>query len=115
MIIIYTIGGVAIIGLAYGIYKMKASDEEAARKRAEDSKELNSNLQIKWDFQVKQKALDVKNVCESNMALNKPLVLTTFQASTQMKDITKELSKVAELKGKIDSITEDLVKKGGVQ
>ena len=114
MIIIYTIGGVAIIGLAYGIYKMKAS-EEAARKRAEDSKELNSNLQIKWDFQVKQKALDVKNVCESNMALNKPLVSTTFQASTQMKDITKELSKVAELKGKIDSITEDLVKKGGVQ
>ena len=108
------IGG-AIIGLVYGIYKMKAAaDEEAARKRAENSEEARQQ-RIKWANEVKQKALNVNSTCERNKASNKPLVSTTYQASSEMKDITKELTKVAELKGKVDSIAEDMVKKGGVQ
>lgn len=108
------IGG-TIIGLVYGIYKVKvAADEEAARKRAENSEEARQQ-RIKWANDVKQRALIVNRTCERNKASNESLVLTTYQASSEMKNITEELTKVAELKGKVDSIAEDLVKKGGIQ
>lgn len=60
-----TIAG-AVIGLIYGIYKMKvASDEEARRKAAADSEEAK-NQRMKWAGEVKQKALSVASTCDKN-------------------------------------------------
>lgn len=96
VLIFCTIGG-AIIGLVYGLYKMKAAaDEETARKNAEYLEEVRKQ-RIKWANEVKQKALNVNNTCEKNKASDKPLVSTTYQASSKMEDIINELTKVAEL------------------
>lgn len=105
----------AIIGLIYGLYKMKvAADEEAARKSAENS-EAARQQRVKWAGEIKQKALTVSGTCDKNKSADKPLVSTTYQAGSQMKDIVHELTKVAELQGKVDSIADDLTKKGGDQ
>lgn len=105
----------AIIGLIYGLYKMKiASDEEAARKSAEDS-EAARQQRVKWAEEIKQKALTVSGTCDKNKSADKPLVSTTYQASSKMKDILFELTKVAELQGKVDSIADDLTERGGDQ
>lgn len=109
-----TIAG-AVIGLIYGIYKMKvAADEETARRNAKNSEEARKQ-RVKWADEVKQKALNVNNICERNKASDKPLVSTTYQSSSQMKGIMNELTKVAELQGKVDSIADELKKKGGVR
>lgn len=109
-----TIAG-AVIGLIYGVYKMKAAaDEEAARKKAENSEEARKQ-RVKWADEVKQKALNVNNTCERNKSSDKPLVSTTYESSSRMKDIINELTKAAELQGKVDSIADEMTKKGGVQ
>ena len=109
-----TIAG-AVIGLIYGVYKKKAaSDEENARKNAEKSEEARKQ-RVKWADEVKQKALNVNNTCESNKAVDKPLVSTIYQSGSQMKEIMNELTKAAELQGKVDSIADELSKKGGAQ
>jgi len=114
VLIFCAIGG-AIIGLIYGIYKMKAAaDEEAARRNAENS-EAARQQRVKWAGEVKQKALNISSTCDKNKSVDKPLVSTTYQASSQMKDIVSELTKVAELQGKVDSIADSLAKKDGVQ
>ena len=85
----------AIIGLIYGIYKMKvAADEEAAKKNAENA-EADRKQRIIWAVEVKQKAADISSICERNKSYDKPLVSTTYQASTQMKNIMDELAKMA--------------------
>ena len=91
-----------------------AADEETARKNAENSEKARKQ-RIKWADEVKQKALNVNNICERNKTSDKPLVSTTYQASSEMKDIMNELTNVAELQGKVDSIADELSKKGGVQ
>ena len=109
-----TIAG-AVIGLIYGIYKMKAAaDEEAARRNAENSEEARKQ-RVKWADEVKQKALNVNNTCERNKSSDKPLVSTSYESSSQMRDIMNELTKAAELQGKVDSIADEMTKKGGVQ
>jgi len=114
VLIFCTIGG-AIIGLVYGLYKMKAAaDEETARKNAEYSEKARKQ-RVKWADEVKQKALNVNNICEKNKVSDKPLVSTTYQASSEMEDIMNELTKVAELQGKVDSIADELAKKDGDQ
>lgn len=114
-VLIFCVIGGAIIGLIYGIYKMKtAADEESARRNAENSEEARKE-RVKWADEVKQKALDINNTCEKNKALNSNLVSTTYQASSQMKDIVNELTKTAELQGKVNSIVDELARKGGSQ
>lgn len=105
----------AIIGLIYGICKMKvAADKEMARKNTENSDEARRQ-RVKWADEIKQKALDVNNICERNKAFDKPLVTTIYKSSSQMTDILNELTKVAELQGKVDSIANELKQNGGVQ
>ena len=112
VLIFCTIAG-AVIGLVYGLCKMKvASDEEAARKSAENS-EAARQQRVKWAEEIKQKALTVSRTCDKNKSSDMPLVSTTYQASSQMEGIVSELTKVAELQGKVDSIADDLTKKGG--
>lgn len=109
-----TIGG-AIIGLVYGIYKIKAAiDEETARRNAENSEEARKQ-RVKWADEVKQKTLDLNNTCARNKSSDNPLVSTTYQSSSQMKNIMNELIKIVELQGKVDSIADELSKKGGAQ
>lgn len=105
----------AVIGLVYGLIKMKAAaDEEAARRNAENSEEARKQ-RVKWASEAKKKALNVSNTCDRNKKSAKPMVSTTYQASSKMKEILNELTKVAELQGKVDSIAGELKKKGGVQ
>lgn len=114
MVIFCTIGG-AIIGLIFGIFKMKTiADEEAARKNAEASEEARKQ-RVKWADEIKQKALNINNTCEKNKSSDKTLVSTTYQASSQMKDIVNELTRTAELQGKVNSIADELTKKEGVK
>lgn len=112
LLLICVIGG-AVIGLCYGFYRAKeASDAEAARIAAENSEEARKQ-RVKWASEVKQKTLNVSNTCSGNKTSDKPLVSTTYKATTQMTEILNELTKVAEKQGKIDSLAEELSKKGG--
>ena len=62
VLLFWTIAG-AVIGLIYGIYKMKAAaDEETARRNAENSEEARKQ-KVKWADEAKQKALNVNNIC----------------------------------------------------
>lgn len=102
----------AVIGFIYGICKVKAaSDAEAARREAENS-EAARKQRSQWASEVKQKALNVSNTCESNNKNVSPLVRGTYEAEKQMGLILSELASAAELKGKIDAMADD-VKKGG--
>lgn len=112
LLLICVIGG-AIIGLFYGIYKAKEeSDAETARKNAEASEEARKQ-RVRWAGEVKQKALNVNNTCSGNKSSNKPLVSTTYKSAAQMTEIMNELTRVAEKQGKVDSLAEELFKKGG--
>lgn len=112
VLIFCTIGG-AVLGFVYGLIKMKAAkDADKAKLEAENS-EAARNQRQKWASEVKQKALSVSNTCDSNAKNVGNLVQTSYKSESQMKEILNELASVSELKGKIDSMAED-VKKGGV-
>lgn len=106
-----TIAG-AVIGLIYGIYKMKVASDEEARRRDAANSEKAKKQRIKWAGEVKQKALSVANTCEKNAKEYKPLLTPTYKADSQMDEIMKELANAAELKGKVDAMAND-TKKGG--
>lgn len=107
-----TIAG-AIIGLIYGIYKMKVANNEEARRRAAADSEEAKNQRIKWAGEVKQKALSVANSCEKNAKDYKDLISMNYKADAQMETIMKELANAAELKGKVDAMANDTKTKGG--
>lgn len=112
LLLICVIGG-AVVGFFYGIYKAKEeSDAEAAKRNAEKSEEARKQRE-KWAGEVKQKALNVNNTCSENKIANKPLIFTIYKANSQMAEIINELTKVAEIQGKVDSLAEELSKKGG--
>lgn len=107
-----TIAG-AVIGLIYGICKMKAESDEEARRRAAADSEAAKNQRIKWAGEVKQKALSVANICEKNAKGYKDLISPNYKANSQMDVIMKELANAAELKGKVDAMANDTKTKGG--
>lgn len=107
-----TIAG-AVIGLIYGIYKMKVASNEAARLRDAANSEEAKNQRIKWAGEVKQKALSVANSCEKNAKDYKALISPNYKADSQMDTIMKELANAAELKGKVDAMANDTKTKGG--
>lgn len=107
-----TIAG-AVIGLIYGIYKMKVASDEEARRRAAANSEEAKKQRIKWAGEVKQKALTVANTCEKNAKEYKALISPNYKADSQMDAIMKELANAAELKGKVDAMANDTKTKGG--
>ncbi|MGN0150368.1 MAG: hypothetical protein ACI4C7_09000 [Clostridia bacterium] len=108
-----TIGG-AVIGLIVGICKMKiAADEKTAKRNAANSEEARRQRE-RWAGEVKQKALNINNSCTSNNNTSKTIVSTSFKASLQMKEIMDELTKAAEIQGKVDSISNELAA-GGIK
>ena len=68
----------------------------------------------RWAGEVKQKALNINNSCTSNNNTSKTIVSTSFKASLQMKEIMDELTKAAEIQGKVDSISNELAA-GGIK
>ena len=112
LLLICAIGG-AVVGFFYGIYKAKEErDAETARRNAAISEEARKQ-RVKWAEEIKQKALNLNNTCSRNKTTDKPLVFTTYKANAQMTEIMNELTKVAEKQGKVDSLAEELSKKGG--
>lgn len=103
----------AIIGLVYGIYKMKVKADEEARRRVAVNSEEARKQRVNWASEIKEKSLNVANICAKNKRINKNLISTTYQASNQMTEIINELTRVTEKQGKVDSLAEELSKKGG--
>lgn len=102
----------AIVGLVYGLYKMKEeADQNNMILNAEQEAAARKQRQT-WASEMKQKVLNVSNTCTQNKASDKPLVSATYKAGAQMSDIMNELTKVAEKQGKVDSLAEELSKKG---
>ena len=104
----------AVIGLVYGIYKMKVESDEEARCRATANSEEEKQQRIKWAGEVKQKALSVASTCDKNAKEYKALISSTYKADVQMDAIINELANAAELKGKVDAMANDTKMKGGV-
>ena len=107
-----TIAG-AVIGLIYGIYKMKVASDEAARLRDAANSEEAKKQRMKWAGEVKQKALSVANTCDKNAKAYKPLITPEYKANAQMDSIINELANASELKGKVDAMANDTKTKGG--
>ncbi len=107
-----TIAG-AVIGMVFGFYLMKAEKAEAERLRKEAIAEEQKNQRIKWAGEVKQRALYVANTCEKNLKDYRELISPTYKANDQIDAIINELANVAELKGKVDVIANDIKTKGG--
>lgn len=108
-----TIAG-AVIGLIYGIYKMKVASDEAARRRDAANSEEAKNQRIKWASEIKQKASSVEITCDKNAKEYKNLISPVYKSDIQMDMIINELANAAELKGKVDAIVYDINTKGGV-
>lgn len=108
-----TIAG-AVIGLTYGICKMKMASDEVARIREAAKLEEVKKQHVKFAGEVKQKALSVAITCEKNYKDYKTLISPIYNSDIQMDMIIKELANAAELKGKVDAMANDTKMKGGV-
>lgn len=105
----------AIIGLVYGIYKMKeVADEEAARKYEENS-EIARRQREHRAGDVKKIAMSAERICNKNESNFKPIVSTTYESSNQMQGILNELVNVAEMQGKVKVISKKMSEKGDAQ
>ncbi len=113
LLFICVIGG-AVIGMVYGIYKVKEENNaEKARRDAENSEEAQKQ-RMQWASEVKKKALNISNTCEANGSRNiPPLVSRSYKADTQMELILSEFANATELMGKIDAMAEEVQKGGG--
>lgn len=103
----------AVIGIAYGFFQT-IQDRNAAQKAAEQNQSAAAKRQrINWASEVKQKSLNVYTTCVKNKEAERALVSTAYKANIQMLEIMNELVKVSEKQGKVDSLAEELSKRGG--
>lgn len=103
----------ALIGGAYGTVRT-LQDNDAVRKAAElEQNAFAKKQQATWASDIKQKALNLSSTCSKNKSDDKPLVTATYEANVQMAEIMNELVKVTEKQGKVDSVAEELSRKGG--
>jgi len=110
-LISFAIGVVIGIISAFSARNNRLFEEE--RKRNEQESTEARNQRIKWASEVKQKSLDVANVCEKNYKDIKIMIAPQYKADAQMKSISTELANIFELQGKIDAMAEDIKAKGG--
>lgn len=103
----------AVIGLIYGIYKMKMDFDQEVSRRAAEELQKERLQRINWGKEVEANSLSTSNICEKNSKEIRPLITATYMAHSQANAIINELSKVAELKGKVDAMAEDTKTKGG--
>lgn len=112
VVVFCTIAG-AVIGLIYGIYKVKVAHDEAARLRDLANSDAAKKQRTQWAAEVKQKAISVATTCSKNADGYKPLITPSYKADAQMDEIINELANAAELKGKVDAMANDTKMKGG--
>lgn len=112
LLLMCTIGG-AVVGMVYGICKAKEARNAEKNRRDAENLEAARKQRIQWASEVKQKALSVNTICESNSKNVPPLVSNEYKADTQMELILSELANATELMGKIDAMAKD-VQKGGI-
>lgn len=111
-IFIFCLIGGAVIGLVYGLYKMKMEmDAEAARKAAENSEEARRQ-RAQWAEEIKEEANAIYKTCQINQDADKPLRSTTHKSSELMKEIVEELSRTAELQGRVNAIADEVLLRG---
>lgn len=103
----------AVIGLFYGIYKAKEEKNAQMAKINAANSEQARKQRIQWAGEIKQEALKANNKCYDIKKQTQPIVITTYKASEKMMEIMNELSKIAEMQGKVDLLGEELSKKGG--
>lgn len=106
------------IGLMVGLFSAfsdrnyrLAADE---RRRKENESEEAKRQRIKWASEVKQKSLEVANVCDKNYKSMKPMITAKYRADGQMTTISDELANISELSGKINAMAQDVKMKGGI-
>lgn len=103
----------SICGAVIGYFKARQErKKEEAIRVAANSKEAHKQ-RLKWANEIKQKSLNLQKKCTRNRESVEHVVSTIYKSSDQMSNIMRELSKVAELQGKIDSISQELSKKDG--
>lgn len=106
------------IGLMVGLFSAfndrnyRLSAEE--RRRKENESEEAKRQRIKWASEVKQKSLEVTNICDKNYKNLKPLITAQYRADGQMSTISDELANISELNGKIKAMAQDVKMKGGM-
>lgn len=103
----------AIIGLVYGLYKMKEEADEINAKKYAEEAEADRQRRKKWASEICQKALKTEQSCKDNAeAMKAPLVATMYKSDDMMALITSELTRASELQGKIDALASDVKKEG---
>jgi len=103
----------AVIGGVYGTFRT-LQDKNLAQKASELEQSASAKKQrVAWASEVKQKALNVNNVCSENKTFDKPLVSTIYKSNDQMTEILNELTKISEKQGKVDFLAEELSRKDG--
>lgn len=102
----------AIVGLVYGLYKMKEESEQYNMILNAEQEAAARKQRQAWASEMQRKVMTVNNTCNQNKTSDKPLVSATYKASTQMTEIMNELTKAAEKQGKVDSLAEELSRKG---
>ena len=103
----------ALIGGAYAEFQSfqeKEAIQEAKKSEQQASAKKQREILAR---EAKQKALDAYNICCSNKEMDKSLVSIIYESDTQLTQIINELTNVAEKQGKVESLTEELSKKGG--
>lgn len=105
----------AAVGLAYGIVKtIQENNSNLAAQRARNSEEAKAQ-RIQWKNEIQKAALKADESCKHNLDSFGPLVVARYEATDEMDKIMTELSKVAELQGKVATMADELAHDGGEQ
>lgn len=103
----------AVIGGAYGAFQT-LQDKDAARKAAElQQSESAKKQRVKWASEIKEMALNANHTCFKNQLNDQPVVNATYRANTYMTEIIDAVAKAEQEQGKVDSLVDELCKKGG--
>lgn len=112
-IFLFCVIGGAVIGLIYGLYKMKEEADENDAKRLAEQAEADRIQRKKWASEMWQHASKIEQSCKSNAeSMKSPIVSSTYKADTTMGLIMAELTNVAELQGEIVGMASDTKKEG---
>lgn len=102
----------AVIGLIYGLCKMRSEATQAeAKKKAENSEQARLQ-RVAWANEIKDNATYVVDRCKSNLEHSHSIVFAEYCANDQLHSILKELANLAELEGKVEAMA-NKIEKGG--
>lgn len=115
-IILIAIGiAILVIGIIWYRVALKKSSATSTEKNELHNimlEKQDSAQKRKWADEVKEQALHLCSICEQSGLTENPLIHTDYVAKMEMDTILKELARVAELQGTLDSIVNELMEKG---